>query len=743
MATLRVGVLMGGMSIEQEVSFNSGRTICDHLDTSRYQVVPIFQRYDGALFILPYRFLHRGKIADFLDRLDAEAQHIIWDNLSTYIDFVYIALHGRYGEDGTLQGMLDLLHIPYLGSGVYTSALCMDKSLQKVILTAHGIAVPQGITLNPMQVAVFDTIQKNIIQELETLQISLPFIVKPHHEGSSLGVQVVTSYEQLGEAVRYACYISPNRPQRVLIEEKIIGMEFSCISIGTADNTQWVPLSPTEIVTEEGSHFFDYTQKYMPGRAHKYTPARCSIEILHTIQDTCVRVNEILDIKTISRIDGFVKPDGTVVIVDPNTLPGMGPASFLFREAAEHNMGHADLINHLIETELRGRGIMQNDQYSSDNANQKSASKKIRIAVLFGGDSNEKEISLESGRNVVYKLSPHTYQVIPLFVTSTMQLYHINQTLLVRNSTTEIESSLNPSMHVYWHNISNLVDFVFIALHGGKGENGTIQGALEMLQIPYNGSSVLASALCMDKYKAGEVLRAYGIALPKQQLIAKNVWLHTKEALCDTIQQAIGFPAIVKPHDDGCSVMVQKVSNKQELADAIDIVFSHAKQYVLIEECIIGTELTIGVIGNTTSHALPPSQAVAAAGILSIEEKFLPGAGQNITPALLSLDAINLAQRTVEDAYRAAGCIGYARIDCFYQTAQQSPTGKERVVILEINTLPGLTPATCIFHQAAEIGISPMAFLDLIIQLGFAHHTKTTSDTIMLNPDEPIRMLFK
>ena len=113
---LRVGVLMGGMSVEKEVSFNSGRTICDHLDTSRYTVIPLFQRHDGELFLLPWHFLHRGKISDFEHRLEHEAQHITWDSLKTTIDFMYLAIHGRYAEDGTIQGLLEILRIPYLGS---------------------------------------------------------------------------------------------------------------------------------------------------------------------------------------------------------------------------------------------------------------------------------------------------------------------------------------------------------------------------------------------------------------------------------------------------------------------------------------------------------------------------------------------------------------------------------------------------------------------------------------------------
>jgi D-alanine-D-alanine ligase len=169
--------------------------------------------------------------------------------------------------------------------------------------------------------------------------------------------------------------------------------------------------------------------------------------------------------------------------------------------------------------------------------------------------------------------------------------------------------------------------------------------------------------------------------------------------------------------------MVSKIDTTAALVAQIELLFAHSKTAALVEEFLTGMELTIGVIGNDEPKVLPPSQAVAAAGVLSIEEKFLPGGGQNITPAPLPADAILLAQETVKKAYQAAGCIGYARIDCFYQSAAESPTGSPRVIILEINTLPGLTPATCIFHQAAEIDMTPMVFLDTIIELGLVHRT--------------------
>lgn len=347
--------------------------------------------------------------------------------------------------------------------------------------------------------------------------------------------------------------------------------------------------------------------------------------------------------------------------------------------------------------------------------------KNLRIAVLLGGDTNEREISLESGRNVVYKLASLGYNVMPVFVSAHCQLFRIDQKLLVRNSTAEIEEHCTQTMRISWNDLPTLVDFVFIGLHGGKGENGATQGALEMLGIPYNGSSVFASALCMDKQKTKIFLAHHGLDVPKGIIVSQAQWHMHDAAWMDQLPGE--FPLIVKPHDDGCSVMVSKAKNVTELNAALAAIFAAGKSHAMIEEYVHGMELTIGVVGNETAYALPPSQAVVADGILSIEEKFLPGAGENQTPAPLPPEALTFAQKAVRKAYEVAGCSGYARIDCFYQSASQSPTGAERLVIIEINTLPGLTPATCIFHQAAEVGIAPAEFIELIVQLGLERHT--------------------
>jgi UDP-N-acetylmuramate--alanine ligase len=503
-------------------------------------------------------------------------------------------------------------------------------------------------------------------------------------------------------------------------------MEFACIVITDYKAGKPVALPPTEIIPEQGTDFFDYEQKYMPGKATRFTPARCSPETIKKIQTICIDVMRILGIENLARIDGFVTLDGTVIITDPNTFAGMAPSSFIFRQAAEIDMSHTQLINHLIETELARYNMLKpliEWEEKQEHTMNLYNNRKIRVAVLLGGRSHEREISLESGRNIFYKLSPQKYDPIAIFIDRDLKLYHINQALLVRNSTKEIALGLEPHMALTWDQLPAIADFVFIGLHGGEGENGSVQGVLEMLGLPYNGSSILASALCMDKFKTTSYLKAQGLCVPQNILISHDSWNNKREPVLEHIK-TLGLPLIAKPHDDGCSVLVSKAYTISELIQAIELIFADGKQYALVEEYIKGIELTAGVIGNAHPQALPPSRIVTSNDILSIEEKFLPGAGENQTPAPLPTEALDLIKKTIEKAYKVLNCKGYARIDFFYQHGQQSPTGTEQVVIIEVNTLPGLTPATCIFHQAAEIGMKPMDFIDLIVQLGFQEHTK-------------------
>ncbi|MCK4265011.1 ATP-grasp domain-containing protein [Candidatus Babeliales bacterium] len=730
---IRVGVFMGGKSIEREVSLNSGRTVCDHLDTDLYEVIPIYQKVSGQLYILPWRFLHRGKTSDFEHRLDNESTSLQWDDLKDLVDFIYLAVHGRYAEDGILQGMLEVLGIPYLGSRVFSSALMANKIFHKEVLRNNGIQVPRDVVVRSSELKKIknnveeNLFLKNILQKLKLSKIELPVIVKPSNEGSSLGISVVHKEEELIKAIFYAAKSDSRILQDILIEEKLEGMEFVCVPFEKS-NGEWEVLPPTEILKEKGSDFFDYTQKYMPGRANKITPARCSDEELKLIKQECLKATKILCGRTIARLDGFLTKDGRAVLIDPQPITGMAPSTMLFNQAAQIGMGHTDLINHLINIELQKYGLVSKAQNKSKASMESSLKNKIKIVVLLGGDSDEREISLESGRNICYKLSPNKYEVIPVFVSNEMELYRLNQKLLVKNSTSDIVLHLTDELKIKWSDLPKVCDFVFIALHGGKGENGCVQGALEMLGLPYNGSSVLESSLCMDKYATAKFLKDQGFYVPDSIILDKKLWQKNKGNIVKDILKRFKVPFILKPQDNGCSVFVRKINDSKDLEKELESYFLTKRQTVMIEEFIDAIELTCGVFGNDDIKSLIPSQPIISKDILSLEEKFLPGVGENQTPANIPFGVKQFVMKTMEETYKAIGCKGYARIDCFYQDAKKSPTGEARVIILEINTLPGMTPATCIFHQAAEIGIHPMEFIDKIIELGFEYHKKLSNE---------------
>jgi len=726
MKKLKIGVLMGGRSRECDVSLSSGRTFCDHLDANRFDCIPLFLTTDGILYQLPYRFLHRGKISDFFDRLAGEATLIAWDDLKNYVDFVYIALHGRYGEDGRMQSLLTVLGIPYGCSKIWASAIGMDKHRQKAFLHNAGIIIPRSILVSALHVKN-DSLDA-IMQELSDDNLAFPLVIKPRYEGSSLGVCVVDNEADLLPSLLQAASCGSIRADNtikledVLIEEYVEGMEFSCIALEREDGS-FESFIPTEIERAKDG-FFDYTQKYMPGRAKKHTPARCSSETIDKMQQAVACTAKALGFQTLARVDGFVRDSGEIVIIDPNTLSGMTPSSFVFLQAAHAGLSHTMLINYLLDIDLKRYGMIEKIGTNQNENNNKT--KKMRVGVLLGGRSHEREISLESGRNVVYKLSPASYEVTPLFLSQDLKLYRINQAQLALNSTEEIAESIEKSDSVAWNDLSKLFDFIFIGLHGGEGENGSIQGLLEEFDIPYNGSSIATSALCMNKYATNEFLRSMNIDVPKSVLVSLDACTNFNQATFEKLlaDNVITYPFIVKPHDDGCSMGVSKVTAWADFAKAITAMRAIEKAVVMIEEYIEGIELTVGAFGNTADEivVLPASQVVSQKDILSIEEKFLIGAGENQTPARVQPHVHTLIKKVIKNVYCVLDCSGYARIDCFYQTAAQSSTGVERIVIIEPNTLPGLTPATCIFHQAAEIGISPMQFLDIIIKLGVVYH---------------------
>ncbi|MEA3487279.1 MAG: D-alanine--D-alanine ligase family protein [Thermodesulfobacteriota bacterium] len=342
---------------------------------------------------------------------------------------------------------------------------------------------------------------------------------------------------------------------------------------------------------------------------------------------------------------------------------------------------------------------------------------KIRVGIIMGGISSEREISLESGRNISSKIDRKKYLPIPIFMDSSGFLWEIPVKMLMRNSTGDIECDLeDEAKRIPYEGLKTLVDIVYLGLHGKYGEDGCIQGLLELLNVPYVGSGVLASALGMDKYASRKVLAMSGIDVPRTVAVSIGRWKSEKEDILKEIEKEIGFPCVVKPAREGCSTGVSKVLSLDDVCSAVTAAFSW-DNVALVEEFIEGMEVTCGITGNNMPVALVPAETIPTKGILSLEDKFLYGQGENKTPARLPEDALKRIQDVAVRAFLALGLKAYARIDMFVP-------GDGRIVVLEPNSLPGMTPSTVLFHQAAASGITQAELISSIIQLSFDAHSE-------------------
>lgn len=310
---LTVALLAGGKSAEREVSLNSGAQVYQVLDKERYDVLRFDPRDDLPLIA---REAHR-------------------------IDVALIILHGRLGEDGTIQGFLDLLDIPYQGSGVLGSAIAMNKILSKELYERAGLPVAPYL--------VMDRSVPWSAQEI-IAKLGLPVVVKPEHEGSSIGLTIVRREEDLATALETGWRYD----RRCMVEKFIAGTEITGGVLGN-DDLQALPL--IEIVPGEGHEFFDYHAKYTPGASHEICPARVSESITSRAQDYAMRAHRALHCRSYSRTD-MIASGEDIYVLETNTIPGMTATSLFPQAAAVAGIPFPQLMDRLIELAIedkRGR----------------------------------------------------------------------------------------------------------------------------------------------------------------------------------------------------------------------------------------------------------------------------------------------------------------------------------------------------------------------------------------------------
>ncbi|HET6350682.1 MAG TPA: D-alanine--D-alanine ligase [Coriobacteriia bacterium] len=299
---MRVALLVGGRSAEREVSLNSGRQVAEALEISGYDVV----------------------------RIDSGADSFITELAEAKPDVVFICLHGRFGEDGTVQGLCELLGLPYVGSGVLASALAMDKVMSKHVFEQAGISTPAYVTLRRGEALDYDDI---------VAKLGPKTVVKPANEGSSVGMSIVHEPAELPAAIDRAFEFDA----LVLVERFIAGAEVTVAVLGN-DSPEALPT--LEIVPEH--EFYDYESKYVPGMSRHIIPANISVSARLECQRLAVEAHRELGCRGMSRSDTIVTEDGEVYLLETNTIPGMTPTSLLPDAARAQGIEFPELCHRLV-----------------------------------------------------------------------------------------------------------------------------------------------------------------------------------------------------------------------------------------------------------------------------------------------------------------------------------------------------------------------------------------------------------
>ena len=306
-AKLRLALLMGGSSSEREVSLRSGRAVLDNLDPDRYQ---------------PVVFDPRGDLARLVDQ-------------APHLDIALVMLHGRGGEDGCLQGLLDLLGLPYQCAGVLGCALAMHKPLAKDRYRLFGLPVAPDLVLEPDD----GQAESRVLD-----QLGLPVVVKPALEGSSFGISVVRREPELAPALAKAFALD----RTILVERFLPGREITGAVLG---NRELESLPLVEIIPGEKYQFFDFEAKYTPGASHEICPARLDPATTTLIQQLSCQAHRALGLKGYSRSDFILTSHGPVLL-ETNTIPGMTATSLLPQAAQAAGMSFGQLLDRLIDLAL-------------------------------------------------------------------------------------------------------------------------------------------------------------------------------------------------------------------------------------------------------------------------------------------------------------------------------------------------------------------------------------------------------
>ena len=780
---MKIALLCGGPSLERGISLNSARSVLDHLGGEGVEIVPIYFDHQRNAYHISRAQLYCNTPSDFDFKLKETGKPLSKQGLLRLLkqtDIAFPVMHGTFGEDGTIQSFLEKNGIPHMGSSSDACKKVFDKHKANELISERGFYTLPSIVLkifkNDHEELITDFFKKHNIERA---------IVKPATGGSSIGVFSVGTVKEALERTEFI--FSKRMDTRVVVEPFATGTEFTVILLENRFG-QGVAVLPTEIEADYSEHqIFDFRKKYLPTRQVTYhCPPRFPNQVIEKIQIQAQQLWSVFGMRDFARFDGWVMPDGNIWFSDFNPISGMEQNSFLFQQSARMGFSHRDVLTYILKNACRRYGIPFEKPVFETH-------KRKPVAVLFGGSTAERQVSLMSGTNVWLKLRTSAlYEPTPYLLGFHKEVWQLPYALILNHTVEEIidnaknaakdnerigmltekvkiklaleEGDANEKFFlpksVPLEKFAKDHPFIFLALHGGIGENGTLQAMLIQKQVKFNGSDSTVSALCMDKWKTNECLKNLhipGVSVPNHMLVKLDsfeskkyiaTWeKYTKELNSKTI--------IVKPRGDGCSAGIVRLISASDLEkyvslakegvsvipkntftnqlETVEMPQSKLKELILeefVETDVIRVsgnklkhvrksgwvEVTVGVLEEKKKiRALYPSITISEGAVLSVEEKFQGGTGVNITPPPVSLIKPEKLEWTRECITNIAGALnirGYARIDAFLDLK----TGN--VKIIEVNTLPGLTPSTVLYHQGlAETPLMyPLDLLEAIIR---------------------------
>ncbi|MCL4535376.1 MAG: D-alanine--D-alanine ligase [Bacteroidetes bacterium] len=356
----------------------------------------------------------------------------------------------------------------------------------------------------------------------------------------------------------------------------------------------------------------------------------------------------------------------------------------------------------------------------------------MRVGVIFGGRSGEHEVSLMSATNVLRALDPEKYEVVPIGITRQGRWLTQGDALAALKAGSpdgEVAAFLAdpsqrglvavPAHGNYLHRaMARKVDVVIPVLHGTYGEDGTVQGLLELLDVPYVGAGVAASAVGMDKAMMKDIFLRHGLPSVDFTVVKRREWRRDPAGLRGCLEARFSYPLFVKPVNLGSSVGISKVHNTEELPAAMDLAAAYDRK-ILVEEAALGCrEVECAVLGNDEPIASVPAEIIPGREFYDYAAKYLDEESRVIIPAELPEATVREVQRLAVAAFLAIDCAGMARVDFF--------VGREdgRVILNEINTIPGFTAISAYPKMWEASGLSVSALLDRLIELALERYAE-------------------